>query len=735
MTGGGMGSGVAAAGSDSLQTGPAVPEEREQMGFRLASSGKAVFVSYASEDAEAAHRLAESLKSAGIEVWFDQSELRGGDAWDRLIRQRIRDCRLFVAVISKHTEARGEGYFRLEWRLAVERSLLMADDEAFLLPVVVDGISEQTARVPDRFRQVQWTHLPGGKGSDSFTERVERLLSAMPDPPDSSAHLTRLEARRAGISPTAQPAVAGSARQLSTAPAGGTRLGMIAGGVVLAALLVLGWFILRTNKESPAGVAAKAGSAAGGLAATDASIAVLPFANESGDAGQQYFSDGVSEDLITALGKFHGLKVIGRTSAFQFRDTKEDSRSIGLKLGVKHLLEGSVRRAGDTIRVSAELIDAGDGHMEWSDRYDRPYKDLFSLQDEITRAVSAALRTQLLPEAHAEAQSDRPPSGNLEAYNAVLEGRFYQGQHSDPTDHKAIESFTRATEIDPNFALAWSELSRSWTGYTENALSGAAAQEGYRKARDSAERALRLAPDLAAGHEAHGFVLLTADYDWHGAEAEYRRALELAPDDAQAKFDLGSVLATLGDVESAVRLTAEAIAHDPVRAPWYNWIAQYQIGLNHLDEADRAVRRAIELAPSGQEFHTTLATIEILRDRTEAALAAAAAEPPGLWKDIVEAFARQIGGDRKAADAALARLIQRRADSAAYQIAEAYAVRRDANKTFEWLERALANRDPGIAYLLYDPLILRFRDDPRLAALCRKVGLPTPSEVAGHKSA
>jgi TolB-like protein len=208
-----------------------------------------------------------------------------------------------------------------------------------------------------------------------------------------------------------------------------------------------------------------------------ASIAVLPLANESGETGQQYFSDGISEDLITALSQIPGLKVIGRTSAFQFRDSKEDSRGIGAKLGVAHLLEGSVRRSGEMVRVSAELIDTADGSAQWSDRYDRPYKDLFALQDEITRAVAGALKTKLLPGEQAATQSDQPPSRNLEAYNAMLQGRFYADRGTAADYRKAIEFFTQATQLDPRYALAWSELSGAWIGLSGDFLEGAAAQE------------------------------------------------------------------------------------------------------------------------------------------------------------------------------------------------------------------------------------------------------------------
>jgi TolB-like protein/Tfp pilus assembly protein PilF len=459
------------------------------------------------------------------------------------------------------------------------------------------------------------------------------------------------------------------------------------------------------------------------------SIAVLPLTNESGDAKEQYFSDGISEDLITALSQFPGLKVIGRTSAFQFRDTKEDSRSIGAKLGVAHLLEGSVRRSGDVVRVSAELISAEDGSAQWSERYDRPYKDLFALQDEITRAVAGALRTKLLPGEHAAAQSERPPSGSLDAYNAFLRGQFYVSRNTEADIRKAIESYTQATELDPRYALAWSSLSRAWTFLSQLFLEGVPAQEAHAKARAAADRALSLSPELVAAHLARGFLLLNADFDWRGAETEFRRAVELAPNDGFAKYNLGIQLATLGEVEQAVELTHQALATEPLRAASYNTLAGYLSGLNRLDEGERAIRRAIELQPGAAAFHQQLAVIEIQRGNAQAALAAAQQEPPGNWRDIALALARQIGGDRSAADAALKTLIDKWAGAAPYQIAEVYALRNDAKETFAWLDRAWSSRDPGIQSLLFDPFILRYKDDPRFAAFCKKVGLPTPAEV------
>jgi TolB-like protein/Tfp pilus assembly protein PilF len=673
----------------------------------VAEASRAVFLSYASQDVEAAQRICEALRAAGIEVWFDKSELRGGDAWDQSIRRQIKSCALLIAVVSRHTHERAEGYFRLEWKLAVDRSQLIMANKAFLLPVVIDDTGDDDENVPDKFKEVQWTRLRAGETPPAFVERIQRLLSG-------EAALIQDRVRPAGgaVASTA-PTPGGHIRRRA-------RVGYVAAAAaVLVALGYLG--IERQNRPKSAAPSA-------------ASVAVLPLANESGDVSQQYFSDGISEDLITALGQFRGLKVIGRSSAFQFRDSKEDSRSIGAKLGVAHLLEGSVRKSGDMIRVNAELIDTTDGSMQWSQRFDRPYKDLFALQDEITRAVTQALKAKLLPGEYVAEPSDRPPSGNLEAYNALLQGRFYVSRNTQDDNRKAIEFFTRAAEVDPHYALAWSGLSSAWTNLGMGYLEGVAAQDAYAKARQAVDRALVLSPELADAHGNRGALLQEVDFDWHGAEAEYRHELALAPNDSMAKSDLARQLATFGEVDQAIDLTRQALASEPLRANWYIWLATYLSGVNRLDEAERATRRAIELQPGAQDFYCTLAIIEIQRGNAQAALAAARQEPPGPYQDIALALARQIGTDRSAADAALKTLISKWTDGAPFQIAQVYALRNDAKSTFEWLDRAWSSRDSGIQTLLFDPFILRYKDDPRFAAFCRRVGLPVPGETSAYKS-
>ncbi|HEY2444395.1 MAG TPA: tetratricopeptide repeat protein [Rhizomicrobium sp.] len=460
-------------------------------------------------------------------------------------------------------------------------------------------------------------------------------------------------------------------------------------------------------------------------AIAEKSVAVLPLVNESGDANALYFSDGLSEGFINALSRFAGLKVIGRASSFQFRNSKDPVNVIGAKLGVAHLLEGSVQRAGDTVRISAELINASDGTTLWSERYDRPYTDLFKLQDDITNAVATALKAKLLGDG-TTLQTDRPPGGNLAAYNAFLEGEFNRLRNTEADFHKAIDAYNTAIQLDPRYAQAYAELSISWIELAGNFLSGTAQQQAYAQARKAADTALALAPNLAGSHNARGALLLTADSDWAGAEAEYRRALQLDPNNVAAKTNLALVLATLGHLEQAVDLTRQALAADPLKATIYSNLTGYLQPLGHLDEAEQAIRKAIELQPAAVSYREVLATIEIQRGDAKAALETARAEPAGALQDIAVAFALQIGANRAAADSALKALTAKHGNDAPYQIAQTYALRKNTNEMFAWLARARTLNDPGLLQLLYDPFILPYRHDPRFAALCKQMKLPVP---------
>jgi TolB-like protein/Tfp pilus assembly protein PilF len=459
------------------------------------------------------------------------------------------------------------------------------------------------------------------------------------------------------------------------------------------------------------------------------SVAVLPFVNEGGKPDEQFFSDGLSQDLITALSQFEALKVINRNSAFQFRESRDSIQLIAQKLRVAHILLGSVQKQGDAVRITATLVNAGDGRVLWSQRYDKPYRDLFALQDAITKSVADALQAKLLTVPGAVIQSDRPPSGNLEAYAAYQHGFAYTSQGTESSARKAIDALNEAIRLDPRYAAAQAQLSLNLAGMATQYLSGAEQRQAYAEAREASRAALALDPNLALAHAVRGYILSTADFNWRGAQAEYQRALQLAPQDGTTMFGVGELNATLGQVQSAVDLTRKALAGDPLHANWYNWLSSYLVALGHLDEAEQASMQAIALQPAADVFHEQLTLVAILRGDAKAALASAQQESDPGWRRAALALASQIGADRRAADAALATLIAKDAAYSPYQIAEVYALRRDPDNTFKWLERAWSARDPGIQYLLSDPFILRYRDDPRFAAFCNKVGLPTTTDA------
>ncbi len=501
-------------------------------------------------------------------------------------------------------------------------------------------------------------------------------------------------------------------------------------GVLLVAvvLLVTNQFVLRRDATSVADATAMAEQGGTGLK----SIAVLPLVNASGDPQQQFFSDGLTENLIDMLSTVNGLRVIGRASSFQFRNSKEDPRSIGSKLGVGYLLSGSVQRTADTLRVRTEMVDTRTGTVLSIKQYDRPAGDLFALQDELAKSIADTLKVKLL-DGNGSVQGERPPSGSLEAYSAFWRGNFFSDLGSERDTRRAIDEFTRATHLDSRYARAWASLSRNWTSLAALYLTGNDAQNAYAQARIASDKALALAPDLGDAHVARGWLLENAELDWSGAAFEYQRALELSPSSLQTKFSVAGMLALQGQLTQAVMKTNEAIAREPRVPNWWNWYSAYLSGLNRLDDAENAIRKSIALRPQGNSAWAQLAIIQIQRGDAKAALAAATNEPEGAWHDIARTMALQIGKDRSAADVAVQELIKQYGDVAAYQIAQVYALRRDDKAVFEWLERARQTHDPGVGNTLIDPLIMRYKQDPRLAKFCAKVGLPVPttSEAIG----
>jgi serine/threonine-protein kinase len=452
------------------------------------------------------------------------------------------------------------------------------------------------------------------------------------------------------------------------------------------------------------------------------SVAVLPLLNESGDPHDEYFSDGLSEELIAALGQISGLKVIGRSSSFRFKDRTEEPKVIGEKLGVSTLLEGTVRKQGDHVRIVAALVNAGDGITLWTRTFDRELKDVFALQEEIARAVADSLKITLLGGDARSAKGAEPSS--VEAHNAYLQAHFHLLRRNVEDYRKAITYFDEAIRLDPNYALAYAERAETWT------LVGDLAGErltAYPKARSDAEKAVAIAPSLAEAHAALGWVRFFVEWKFLEGFRELERAKDLSPANPTANDLLARVIAYVGRVEEAERQARYAVEIDPLSVSAQFNLARVLFNIGKLDEAEAAGRKVAELQPTASSNHRFQVLVAVQRNNGEAALREANLEPDERFRLFELTLAYWLLGNRPAADAALADLIAKAHQGLAYQIAEVYAVRADADKTFEWLQTAFDQHDGGMLSLLVDPLLRNFHGDPRYKNLLAKLGMPSAS--------
>jgi serine/threonine-protein kinase len=491
--------------------------------------------------------------------------------------------------------------------------------------------------------------------------------------------------------------------------------------VVVAATLSLGLFFLG---RYTAGTSTPRSSEPATASNPQKSIAVLPLVNTSGDPSNEYFSDGLSEELIAVLAKIPELKVIGRSSSFFFKGKSGDSAAIGQKLGVANLIEGSVRKQGDRVRIVAELISATDGRSLWSETYDRELKDVFAVQVEIAKSVAEQMKVKLLGE---KTRSDAKPSNeNLAAHNAVLQSDFYFQQQTPEGVRKSIAFLQDAVRLDPNYALAYAKLGQAWRQY---AVSFAIddASKAYDEARQAADKAVSLAPDLVDVRMTVGLLAMNPGLDFPAGEKEFRHVLQLSPNNAAAKNGLCVSLLAQGRLTEAEEACRQALLLDPLLTNlWFN-LGRITVGTGRYKEAGEAFRKGLELQPNASRFHTYLATLDVLQNRPAQATANAQLENEGFWRDYAVALVQQAQGDQSAADARLKDFIAKDSNGGAFQIAVLYAIRKEPDQMFKWLDTAYDTRDSGLTQLAVTPFFLPYRDDPRFTALCQKLNVQVPS--------
>jgi len=628
----------------------------------------AVFLSYASQDAAAALRICESLRAAGIEVWLDQSELRGGDAWDTAIRRQIKTCALFLPVISTNTSARSEGYFRLEWKLAVDRSHLMAAERAFILPVVVDGIREANALVPDRFREVQWTSCPAGETSAEFVARIVCLLSR--DAPRVHTSSPRAPA---------SPAIAPARRRPSARTA--LVIGVAAAALIAAGVLAAYWMALRNQ--------------AIGL------VAVLPFENATGDPANDYLSNGISESLINRLSGLIGLHVISRTSAFGFKGKSMELTEIGKKLGVDALVVGNLTLHGARLNISTELVRASDSTQLWGDHYERAMDDVQQLEGQIATTIAQTLRRRLSGDEKARLAHNE--TSDPEAYRLYLKGReFLVG--TDAEMDKSVDFFQQAVARAPDYAMAYAGLADV---YSVQAFLGASGRtEAAAKARGAATRALELAPDLGEVHASLAGILFLFEWDWAGADAEFRRAIDLSPGSEAVHEAYGSFLNAMGRLDQGLAQSREAARLDPLSVQPFHDMAINALIRRDFEKAAAGFRHTTEIDPHWTWGYIKLARALALQGKCKEAFVQAEIAERRIAGGVGALSRSWLGstyatcGDATRAREKLAELhgfeTKRYVDPATF--ADIHASLGEIDEAVHWYRKAFADRSPDMVY-------------------------------------
>jgi TolB-like protein/tetratricopeptide (TPR) repeat protein len=677
----------------------------------------AVFLSYASQDAEAAQHVCAALRSAGIEVWFDRSELRGGDAWDQSIRKQIKTCALFLPVISRNTHERDEGYFRLEWKLAVDRCHLMAADKAFLLPVVIDDTRDDDERVPERFREVQWTRLPGGVTPAAFVERVRRLLSG-----ELSQEPTR-------TAPAAAAASAAPSIRKPVPTAWRSRAALLA--TIAVVVVALGYLVanrLVLSKRGTGAGAAPAGAAES--APTTAfnppphSIAVLPFVNLSGDKEQEYFSDGLTEELLNSLAEINELQVAARTSSFSFQGAHPDIAAVAHKLNVGSVLEGSVRRSGHTVRITAQLINAITGFHLWSKTYDRDLGDVLQLQTEIATAVADALKVTLLGDISAKIELGG--TRNPAAFDAYLRGLKLAriAAATTPMECQApIDAFSEAITLDSNFALAYANravITSECAGNSRDWLQ----EPNEGTGRSDAERAIALAPSLAEGYVALS-RLEQGSLKLEAADQACARALALGPGNARILYECSLLAVYLGHADTAISGARHGVALDPLNPLSHRALGDTLRYARRYEEAIAAYQASIAADPEhSAEAYALLGLSYYLAGNLSSARSSCETRPDSFRSRVCRAVIYDRLDRHADAAAVVAMIKQQGGDAAAYQYAEIFAQWGDRKAALDWLEKAMRLHDPGLVYTKVDPLMDPLRKEPRFQAVMQELQYP-----------
>jgi TolB-like protein len=659
------------AGDDGV--GKTSGAEYQPLRSPVAGTSRPVFISYASPDAAVAQRVCSALETAGFLCWIAPRNVVPGTLYADGIVHAIDESSILVLILSERAIASAHVGREIE-RAASKRHPLVA--------LRIDA-APLTAAFEYFLNQSQW--IEGG-GSDAA---IAQLVSAVGQhfSPGSAASTTQSNQPSAG-------------HRRSTAP----RRAWAIAAIVVAVLLAGGYLLDKAWRANPA-------TSSSATAISDKSIAVLPFTDMSEKKDQEYFADGMAEEIIDLLVKIPGLKVISRTSSFQFKSKTEDLRSIATKLGVAYMLEGSVRKSGDRLRVTAQLINSQDGTNLWSQTYDRDLSDVLKMQDEIAASLGRALQIEV----SVRDIASRSALHNTEAYTLYLQG-LHAGESLDQQGlEDALSDFQRALNLDPSFAAAAGEVASMYF------LLGAC-----EKARRAAEDAIKLDPKLGIAHGFLGEVYRGCDLDWAAADREVGLGRLLSPNDVTVLFFSAVLSENMGRWDDALGFINASLVRDPLNPNAYAMLSLIQYGRGRMEEAEAAIRRTLEISPTNALGRFWLGNVLLTRSQPDAALAEMLKVKDEAYRLSGSAMALFALGRNAESDAALAQMAKGQADHDPFHIALVYAFRDESDEAFKWLDRAYAQKGGGnnLAYIKTYPAFRKLERDPRYKALLKKMNLP-----------
>jgi TolB-like protein/Tfp pilus assembly protein PilF len=645
-------------------------------------ASRTVFLSYASHDTEIANTVCRELESRGIRCWIAPRDVAPGALYADAIVRAINESKVLLIVLSQSAVASSHVGRELERAASKGKQIIaLRIDTAPLSPELEYFLSNS-----------QWIDVAALGMSAALTKLADAVGR------DSTA------------SPKITPALGAAATHIGNA-AGGNRKRVVAAAVVIIVAIGAAILAMRFWPSSH-------GDASAVTQISDRSIAVLPFADMSQKKDQEYFGDGMAEEILDLLAKIPGLTVIGRTSSFQFKGKNEDLRKIGIALNAAYVLEGSVRNSGDQVRITAQLIDTKTGAHEWSETYDRPIGDVLRLQDSIAAAVVRELQLTVASQFLTARAAVKDP----EVYDLILRGRHVADHWDKAGLEHAATLFQQALDRDPTSAEAAAEL--AFTYYKLGADSFLESVTAFEQAKREAANALRLDPQCVLGHLVLSRINMAYNWDWSAAERELEEVTKVAPGSADGLNGKALLSTTLGHWEDALRQMNAALAIGPLDANSFQYLGLIQARRGHLPEAEAAIRRALEIRSTYAYAHYYLGLILLKSGNHDASLAEMQKETADDGKQTGLAIVNYALGRRRESDAWLARLIKDHAAVDAFEIAEVYAFRGQSDQAMDWLERAYNQKDAALYFVKFDLPLASLDADPRFKAFLKKMNLP-----------